>query len=289
MTAPGPHSKPRWSVALPFYNEAAFLPRTLASLIGQDLRPLRLILVDNASSDGSAAVARAALQNCVDIDAVHVHEPRPGKIHALERALDLVDTGLVALCDADTYYPPHYLNLCDAIFRQSPADIVAVMALDVYGDPGSLTSRIRRQLKLCVATVLSRQAHTGGFGQTFRTAALRRAGGLSEDRWPYVLLDHELMHRILKIGRSRYHVDLWCLPASRRRSRRSVRWTLAERLLYHFTWHSLKDWYFYRFLGPRLQRRGLYHSRLREQPWQTSVGPKAATLRRQTDRRLHWQ
>jgi hypothetical protein len=47
-----------------------------------------------------------------------------------------------------------------------------------------------------------------------------------------------------------------------------VRWNLWERLLYHATAYRLKDWYFYRFLGPRLARRKLGHLSLREKSWQ---------------------
>ena len=48
----------RWSVVIPYFNERDYLPATLASLYTQDMRAFRLILVDNASTDGSGALAR---------------------------------------------------------------------------------------------------------------------------------------------------------------------------------------------------------------------------------------
>ncbi len=97
------------SVVVPYYNEAGFLPATLKSLVDQTHRPFSLILIDNGSSDGSRNCCDAALAGACGIKVVHFTEARPGKVHALELALDHVDTELVALCDADTYYPPHYL------------------------------------------------------------------------------------------------------------------------------------------------------------------------------------
>ena len=43
----------RWSVVIPYFNERDYLPATLASLYTQDMRAFRLILVDNASTDGT--------------------------------------------------------------------------------------------------------------------------------------------------------------------------------------------------------------------------------------------
>jgi hypothetical protein len=122
-----------------------------------------------------------------------------------------------------------------------------------------------------IARLLPRQCHTGGYAQSFRTEALRRAGGFSETLWPYVLLDHEVMQRVFKHGAARYHSDHWCQPSPRRADRRNVRWTLAERLLYHATPFALKDWYFYRFLGPRLAARKLGHVNLRDKSWERSA------------------
>jgi hypothetical protein len=85
--------------------------------------------------------------------------------------------------------------------------------------------------------------------------------------WPYVLMDHEVMQRVLKLGRAVYPRDFWCMPSPRRGDRRSVRWTLAERLVYHASPLSWRDWYFYRFLGPRLAARNATHAKLREKTW----------------------
>lgn len=269
----GEADPPAWTFAIPYYNEADFLPATLASLIAQTLRPFRLILIDNGSTDGSAAIARAAMAGVAGIETVHLSESRPGKIHALEQLLDHVDTRYLALGDADTLYPPHYLAQAQAVLEAGGARVVAAMAIDVYGDPEARGARCRRFVyPRVIARLLPRQCHTGGYAQCFRADALRRAGGFSERLWRYVLLDHEIMQRVFKQGAARYHPDLWCRPSPRRSDRSTVRWTLFERLIYHATPFAAKDWYFYRFLAPRLARRRLGHLNLRAKSWEQPGG-----------------
>ncbi len=256
-----------WSVVVPYFNERGYLLATLASLIAQDFRPFKLILVDNASTDGSADLCRTLLKGCVGITPVYVDEPRPGKINALECGLAQVDTEFVSFCDADTFYPPHYLKRCAAVFADSSPDVVAVMASNLSGPPDRGSAR-RRQIKtMLVARLLGRQAHTGGFGQNFRTAALRQAGGFSTALWPFVLEDHEVMQRIFKIGRARYDFDLWCVPSNRRSDRTAVNWTLSEQLLYHLVPFGFKDWFFYSFLAGKFAQRKMDQTKLREKTW----------------------
>ena len=256
-----------WSVVLPYYNETAYLPATLASLYGQAFRNFRLILVDNASTDGSGDLARKIAAGHPDIETIHLQESRPGKIHALQCGLKAVQTPFVAFCDADTYYPPHYLRRADELFAGGDPSVVAVMAMDLPADvKGAAATRKRRKV-MVVSKLLSRQTHTGGFGQSFRTDILRRAGGFSADIWPFVLEDHEVMQRVFKHGCSVYASDLWCVPSDRRKDRTGVGWTAPEQLLYHLTPFTLKDWFFYSFLKRRFTARALDNTKLRKKTW----------------------
>ncbi len=47
----------RWTFVIAYYNEADYLPATLAALAAQSV-PFRLVLVDKGSTDGSDAIAR---------------------------------------------------------------------------------------------------------------------------------------------------------------------------------------------------------------------------------------
>ena len=54
------------SIIIPVYNRAWELPRTVASIVAQDYRPIRLILVDNNSTDDSLSVCREMQQKYQD-------------------------------------------------------------------------------------------------------------------------------------------------------------------------------------------------------------------------------
>ena len=257
-----------WTVVIPYYNERAFLPATLASIRAQTRKPERLLLVDNASTDGSEDVARAALAGEMEIDVAYLHQPRPGKTRALAAAQCHLQTEFVAFCDADTYYPPHYLARAKALFARGGAGVVAVMAAGVSGAPDALHSRLYRLKTRLMSMLLARQTHTGGYGQMFRVRPFLEAGGFSPELWPYTMEDHEIMQRVFRLGHAATGYDLWCRPSDRRRCGPSVYWSLADRLLYHITPFAAKGWYFRDYLGPRLARRGLEITRLREQGWE---------------------
>jgi glycosyltransferase involved in cell wall biosynthesis len=264
--------QPSFAVVLPYYNEAKFLEHTLLSWLNQERKPDQLILVNNGSTDASESVAREVLKEINSIDVKFLHESRPGKLFALDSGCRAVTCQFVALSDADTYYPPHYLGLCESLMAGSSAKVSVLLALPEFDRPGALISRLRRWYFIGMHQVFRKHLFTGGYGQVFRVRALREAGGFSGKIWPYVLMDHEIMVRIFQRGLSRYHIDLWCQSSTRRRSRRSVRWNLWERILYQLVPYPFHNWFFYRFLGPRFKKRGLDQLKLREQPWQKTRG-----------------
>ncbi len=267
----------RWSVVVPYYNERAFLPAMIASMLDQTAGPFQLILVDNGSTDGSADVARAALAGAEGVDVVFLHEARPGQAAALQAGLRSARGEFTAICDADTRYAPNYLARAEARY-DSEEDAVAVLATALYGDPDCADSRRRIFKARIVPRILRRQCHSGGYAHTFRTAALKRAGGYSRALWPYLRKDHELMHRVWKEGRVVHDPELWCFANDRREAASQKRWTLGERVLYHATPFALKDWYFYSFLGPRMAARRLDELKLRDRPWESdgATGERAA-------------
>ena len=256
-----------WSVVLPFFNEAEHLADTIAGLASQSA-PFELILVDNGSTDGSAEIASAAARR-FGLDWRLLVQRRPGKVSALAMGLAAVTTRWVATCDADTWYPPHYLEAAGALLARDGC--VAAGAYYVRTDqPVEKAERAARKI-LLASRLLPGQCHTGGAGQVFDTAALRRAGGFDPARWDLVLEDHEIIHQMLKHGRVAYAETLWCAPSPRERKRPSTRWTLVERIAYHLLSDRTGDWFFAGFLGPRLARRRLTSERLRETPmpvWQ---------------------
>jgi glycosyltransferase involved in cell wall biosynthesis len=258
----------RFAVIVPYFNEASYIGDTLASLMAQSHRISQLILVDNASTDDSAMICRRALTGCNIPEVLHLHERRPGWIHALEHGARHVRTEFMMFADADTYYPPHYLATCVRLFRAKGDRCVGVMAKDLHAPHDSWSSLFKRWIFAGLSKVLYWHAFTGGAGQAFRTDAYRAAGGYSSAIWQYVLADHELVNRIHKFGSTVYHPDHWCMPSNRRSDRTSVSWTRAEQTLYFLTPPFGQDWLFNRFLTRRFAARQMDQLKLREQTWQ---------------------
>ncbi|WP_288937786.1 glycosyltransferase family A protein [uncultured Sphingomonas sp.] len=268
-----PRATTAWTVLIPFFNEAAFLPATIASIAAQHL-PAKLILVDNGSTDGSADIARSAAR-AHGLDALVLTERTPGKVAALRTGLAWVRTTYVATCDADTLYPPHYLAEAERLLSRDGCVVAGAYFVEPGADQSDLDAEARKIL--AAARALPRQCHAGGAGQAFHVASLRAAGGFDPDLWPFILEDHEVIHRTMALGDMHYSQDLWCMPSPRERDRDSIRWTLFERLVYSATAPWAGSWFFYKFLGPRLQRRRLMSNKIRERAYHDLEGPAFAT------------
>ncbi|KAF2411696.1 hypothetical protein B1729_19040 [Microbacterium sp. B35-04] len=95
---------PRVAVVIPCRNDAAYLDACLTALAAQTHQADVVIVVDNASTDASAAVARAH-------DAVVVHESSigiwPAAAHGYDEALGGAD--IIARLDADSRPHPDWI------------------------------------------------------------------------------------------------------------------------------------------------------------------------------------
>lgn len=258
-------SAPKWSIVLAYYNEREFIEQTLASAVAQKGTSFRLILVDNRSTDDTISVCREFLALHPHVDVRFVDEETPGHVYAIQAGFALVDTPFVAFWDADTVYPADYLLQAERALA-NPTTAVA-QAIDVYVPPHSLAGILRRARMRLTHFALNRQGHTGFFGICARTDAVHRSGGPMNPAWPYVLEDHELLHRLFKVGRGTGSFGLWCMPAPRRSANDHVRWTLFERVLYHLSPFRLKDWFFYSFLARRFEQRRMVQANLRVRDW----------------------
>lgn len=256
---------------LPYYNEEKYLSRTLESWKSQIRQPDELILVDNLSRDRSCEIALEFKDVTTSFQTECITEKQPGKIFSLAAGIHKSKGNIIVLSDADTYYPPHYLKLAEELLLSSDASVSAVMALPQYRLPDNIFSHFRRRFYVMFHKVWRKHCFTGGYAQIFRRKALEAAGGFSYRRWPFVLLDHEIMYRVYQKGTSRYHHQLWCHPSPRRKDRRSVRWNGFERLAYLMCPHAFQGWFFYSFLAPRFRKRGMDQLRLREKPWETNA------------------
>ena len=94
-----PDAMPLLSVVMPVFNGAAFLADAIATVQRTDL-PLELIVVDDGSTDGSAAIAQAAT------GLIYIRQENAGPAAARNRALHMAKGEFLAFLDADDLWSP---------------------------------------------------------------------------------------------------------------------------------------------------------------------------------------
>ena len=101
----------RVDVVIPAFNEADTIVLCLASLLRQTLRPHRVILVDDGSSDGTIDSARAfCQQNGLELIAIQRHKPI-GKTPTIKRQAREFDSDVEFILDGDTILEsPNYIE-----------------------------------------------------------------------------------------------------------------------------------------------------------------------------------
>lgn len=92
---------PRLSVIVPIDNCAAHLDKCLDSLIHQTVEDFEVILVDNASDDGSAEIAKKYVDEYNDF--YYVRREKTGRAELLNSVLDDLNGDYVFFCDPDGY------------------------------------------------------------------------------------------------------------------------------------------------------------------------------------------
>jgi len=97
------------SIVMPVYNGERFLPETLASVRAQTLTDWELLLVDDGSTDGSLAIARAAAERDPRVRLVQVEHD--GICAARNQAISLARAPLIAVWDADDLCAPERLEV----------------------------------------------------------------------------------------------------------------------------------------------------------------------------------
>lgn len=115
------------TVVVPAFNAAAFLGVTLAALQSQTVTPEQIIVVDDGSVDGTAAVAKQ-----MGVRLIQQDHQGPGA--ARNRGIEVADTEFVAFCDADDWYVPDKLERALETLEKLGASCAATDAWVVRGD-----------------------------------------------------------------------------------------------------------------------------------------------------------
>jgi len=213
--APDPKRWPPVAVVVPARNEAAVLPATLPTLVGQDYPgEVRVILVDDDSTDGTGELA-ARISDTVTV--VRPGPPPPGwtgKLWALRAGVEAAgEVEYLLFTDADIAHRPDSLA---ALVRAATGH-----RLDLVSQMARLRVRTGWERLIVPAFVYffallypfrwsnrpgARTAAAAGGCSLVRRAALERAGGVSAIRG--AVIDDVALARALKRSGSRTYLGL---------------------------------------------------------------------------------
>lgn len=113
-------------VVIPAHNEEAFLGKTLESLVNQSLKPSRIVVVNDNSTDGTQGIidaysARYSFIEGVSVISSEAHAPGSKVINAFYKGFEKLNTDFDVICkfDADLIFPSNYLETVAKVFKNS--------------------------------------------------------------------------------------------------------------------------------------------------------------------------
>jgi peptidoglycan/xylan/chitin deacetylase (PgdA/CDA1 family)/spore germination protein YaaH/GT2 family glycosyltransferase len=196
-TSPGtsPAALPTISVLVPAHNEAAVIDRTIESLLALTPAPLEIIVIDDGSTDGTAAIASRYPVRVL-------RQTQAGKAHALNRGLTEASGDVILTMDADTIVATDLLRHMLSHFNEPT--VVAVAGNVKVGNRKGLLPRLQA-LEYIVSLNLDRRAQAfmgtitvvPGAAGAFRRSALNAIGGYPTDT---LVEDADLTMALLRAG-----------------------------------------------------------------------------------------
>ncbi|SDT66196.1 bifunctional polysaccharide deacetylase/glycosyltransferase family 2 protein [Actinoplanes derwentensis] len=191
-----PYTQPV-TVVVPAYNEKECIADTVRSLAAST-HPVRIIVVDDGSTDGTAEIA----ESLGFADVTVIWQPNSGKPAALNTGIAAADTDVVVMMDGDTVFEPDTVRLLVQPFADSRIGAVAGNA-KVANRKGLIA--LWQHIEYVVGFSIDRRAYDvmqcmatvpGAIG-AFRREALRQVDGLSDDT---LAEDTDLTIAIIRAG-----------------------------------------------------------------------------------------
>lgn len=176
MSSNTTHTPKRFSVIIPLYNKAAEVEATVRSVLAQTLQPAEIVVVDDGSTDSSAAIVEAIGSPLVRL----IRQANAGECAARNRAMAEATGDWFALLDADDRWKPQFLEEVSEMIDLWPHCGIYSTAFDIVSPTGIVrakTPTIRGPVEnfwkesmtsyvtIPSATVLARRAveEVGGF------------------------------------------------------------------------------------------------------------------------------
>jgi len=182
---------PKISVITPSFNQAAYLGKTISSVVGQDYPQLEYIIVDGGSTDASVSIIRCHEPKL----AWWVSEADRGQSHAINKGLSRSTGEILCWLNSDDFLADGALSVVGRVFARNPGIAALVghcIALDVRsGDQCVLLGEFKSRLRLLLPRAPYRMHQPSIF---WRREVYERVGPLNESM--HLIMDFDYWCRI---------------------------------------------------------------------------------------------
>jgi glycosyltransferase involved in cell wall biosynthesis len=113
-------STPRFSIIVPCYNQAHYLPEAVASVVQQTCAHWEIIIVDDSSPDNTAEVANQLIATYPDHEIQLLQQANTGLAGARNAGIRVARGDLIITLDADDRLEPETLERTLAVFATRP-------------------------------------------------------------------------------------------------------------------------------------------------------------------------
>ncbi len=158
---------PKVSVIVPCHNAAAYLAEALDSLLAQQPAPWEVIVIDDGSTDGSAAIAEA-----FGLPVRCHRQENQGIAAARNQGLRLAAGEVIAFLDADDLWPVDSLSLRLRKLAEEPGLDVVFGGVEAFVSP-----ELSEKDKLALQAPPGTQAGRLAGASLFRREVFERVGG----------------------------------------------------------------------------------------------------------------
>ena len=133
------------SVYITSYNKIQYIEQSIKSVLSQTLKPFEIIIIDDASQDGSRGIIQSYASQYPDLIFPVFNEKNIGIARCRNKALSLITGDLVTFLDGDDFFYPNKLELEYKQLIKSQNTQVVYSNFNYLNESGKITGSFAKE------------------------------------------------------------------------------------------------------------------------------------------------